>query len=114
MGDNQSVTFEAESLAGACALQKLWNYTIFGVDTEDAAYLSGIMSLRRRFVGLCKEYLTARTEVKSQEYFAGRCSLLVEHGSIYLERVLASRGEKPDSQSVESTEDEVKLPMGRL
>ena len=39
MGDNQSVhAFEAESLAGACgAGSKLWNYTIFGVDTEDAA-----------------------------------------------------------------------------
>lgn len=39
MGDNQSVhAFEAESLAGACGSgSKLWNYTIFGVDTEDAA-----------------------------------------------------------------------------
>ena len=39
MGDNQSIhAFEAESLAGACgAGSKLWNYTIFGVDTEDAA-----------------------------------------------------------------------------
>lgn len=39
MGDNQSVhAFEAESLSGACgAGGKLWNYTIFGVDSEDAA-----------------------------------------------------------------------------
>ena len=39
MGDNQSVhAFEAESLAGACgAGAKLWNYTIFGVNSEDAA-----------------------------------------------------------------------------
>lgn len=39
MGDNQTVhSFEAESLAGACgAGGKLWTYTIFGVDAEDAA-----------------------------------------------------------------------------
>lgn len=39
MGENQSAhAFEAESLAGACgAGSKLWNYTVFGVDTEDAA-----------------------------------------------------------------------------
>lgn len=39
MGDNQTVhAFEAESLAGACgASGSLWTYTIFGVNTEDAA-----------------------------------------------------------------------------
>lgn len=39
LGDNQSVhAFEAESLAGACgAGSKLWSYTVFGVDSEDAA-----------------------------------------------------------------------------
>lgn len=41
MGDNQTVhNFEARSLAGACvsgSSSMLWTYTIFGVDTEDAA-----------------------------------------------------------------------------
>lgn len=39
IGENQTVhAFEAESLAGACgAGGALWTYTIFGVDTEDAA-----------------------------------------------------------------------------
>lgn len=39
MGDSQSVhNFEAEALAGACgAGGTLWKYTIFGVNTEDAA-----------------------------------------------------------------------------
>jgi hypothetical protein len=39
MGDNQTVhAFEAESLAGACGSNgALWNYTIFGTNTEDAA-----------------------------------------------------------------------------
>lgn len=38
MGDNQTVhAFEAESLAGACgSAGKLWTYTIFGTDAEDA------------------------------------------------------------------------------
>ena len=38
-GENQAVhAFEAESLAGACgAGDKLWSYTVFGADTEDAA-----------------------------------------------------------------------------
>lgn len=39
-GDNQTVhAFEAESLAGACGLSNgsLWTYTVFGVNTEDAA-----------------------------------------------------------------------------
>jgi hypothetical protein len=38
MGDNQTVhAFEAESLAGACGTSgALWNYTIFGANTEDA------------------------------------------------------------------------------
>lgn len=38
-GENQAVhAFEAESLAGACgAGGKLWNLTVFGVNTEDAA-----------------------------------------------------------------------------
>lgn len=40
MGENQTVhAFEAESLSGSCGTigNKLWTYTIFGVDTEDAA-----------------------------------------------------------------------------
>lgn len=41
MGDNQTThDFEAESLAGACGSlggSVLWTYTIFGVNTEDAA-----------------------------------------------------------------------------
>lgn len=39
MGDNQTVhEFEAEALAGACGSgAKLWSYTIFGENTEDAA-----------------------------------------------------------------------------
>lgn len=39
MGENQTVhAFEAEALAGACgAGGKLWTYTIFGVNSEDAA-----------------------------------------------------------------------------
>lgn len=39
MGDNQTVhAFEASALAGACgAGGKLWTYTIFGANTEDAA-----------------------------------------------------------------------------
>jgi hypothetical protein len=39
LGENQTVhAFEAESLAGACgANASLWTYTIFGVNTEDAA-----------------------------------------------------------------------------
>ena len=39
MGDNQTVhNFEAEALAGSCGNGgMLWNYTIFGVDTKDAA-----------------------------------------------------------------------------
>lgn len=38
MGENQTVhSFDAEALAGACgAGGKLWTYTIFGADTEDA------------------------------------------------------------------------------
>lgn len=41
MGDNQAThDFEAESLAGACisgSSSLLWTYTVFGVNTEDAA-----------------------------------------------------------------------------
>lgn len=39
MGDNQTVhAFEAEALAGACgAGGKLWTYTVYGANTEDAA-----------------------------------------------------------------------------
>lgn len=39
MGENQTVhSFDAEALAGACgAGGNLWTYTIFGVNTEDAA-----------------------------------------------------------------------------
>lgn len=39
MGENQTVhSFDAEALAGACgAGSSLWTYTIFGVNTEDAA-----------------------------------------------------------------------------
>lgn len=39
LGDSQTVhSFEAEALAGACgAGGKLWEYTLFGVNTEDAA-----------------------------------------------------------------------------
>ena len=41
MGDNQAThNFEAESLAGACisgSSSLLWTYTVFGVNTEDAA-----------------------------------------------------------------------------
>lgn len=39
LGDNQTVhAFEAEALAGACgAGGKLWTYTVYGANTEDAA-----------------------------------------------------------------------------
>lgn len=39
MGDNQTVhSFEAEALAGACGTDGLyWTFTVFGMDTEDAA-----------------------------------------------------------------------------
>ena len=72
------------------------------------------MSTATKIGKICgKEYPYCRTERKVAGVFRWQdVACCVEHGSIYLERVLASRGEKPESQSVESTEDEVKASDG--
>lgn len=68
------------------------------------------MSTATKICKVCgKEYPYCRTERKVAGVFRWQdVACCVEHGSIYLERVLASRGEKPESQSVEATENEVK------
>ena len=68
------------------------------------------MSTATKICKVCgKEYPYCRTERKVAGVFRWQdVACCVEHGSIYRERVLASRGEKAEAQSVEATENEVK------
>lgn len=68
------------------------------------------MSTATKICKVCgKEYPYCRTERKVAGVFRWQdVACCVEHGSIYLERVLTSRGEKSESQGVEATEDKVK------
>lgn len=72
------------------------------------------MSTATKICKVCgKEYPYCRTERKVAGVFRWQdVACCVEHGSIYLDKVLASRDEKPESQSVGSTEDEVKTSDG--
>lgn len=57
-----------------------------------------------------KEYPYCRTERRVAGVFRWQdvaCS--VEHGSIYLERILASRNEKPDTQQIEEGKDDTEI-----